>query len=454
MPPTPASWQTAPKNCINPDQQAAALWQQAVSAFAARGDRLNQAMALSNLSLTYQQLGQWEPANQAIAESLNLLQTQESVPEQLRILAQTLDIQGQLQLAAGQSEKDLDTWQQAAQTYAKIGDKDRTVQSQINQVQALENLGLYPRACKTLLEALELDSQECKISETDIQTLKDKPDSPLKFDALRSLGDILRVTGELNLSEKILLSSREVAKRLQSPRDESAASLSLGNTLRSLAEREKDNRITSSQKTKQALEYYKEAFQLSASPIVRTQAQVNKLSLLLDRNNWSEAQQLWPQIQSQLAQLTPSRSGIYAQINFAHNFLKLSDRKDFTPPENFQVPTASDIAIILNRAGEQANILGDKRADSYALGTLGVLYEQNKNWPAAEKLTQQAVFIAESINAPNIAYLWHWQLGRIFRAKGDTQQAILAYKAAYNTLESLRRELVAVAPEAVLPAGV
>src|SRR5512136_1494045 len=86
-------------------QQAAALWQQAISAFAARGDRLNQAMALSNLSLTYQQLGQWAPAAQAIAESLNLLQTQKSSPEHLRILAQTLDIQGQLQLAAGESEK-------------------------------------------------------------------------------------------------------------------------------------------------------------------------------------------------------------------------------------------------------------------------------------------------------------------------------------------------------------
>jgi CHAT domain-containing protein len=428
-------------------QQAAALWQQAVSAFAARGDRLNQAMALSNLSLTYQQLGQWEPANQAIAESLNLLQRQKSSPEKLRILAQTLDIQGQLQLAAGESEKALDTWQQAAQTYAKTGDRDRTAQSRLNQVQALENLGLYPRACKTLLEALELDSQDCKISETDIQTLKDKPDSPLKFDALRSLGDILRVTGELNLSEKLLLSSREVAKRLQSPRDESAASLSLGNTLRSLAEREKDNRITSSQKTKQALDYYKASSQLSASPIVRTQAQVNQLSLLLDRNNWAEGQQLWPQIQSQLAQLTPSRSGIYAQINFAHNFIKLSDRKDVTLPDNFQVPPASDLAIILNRAGEQANLLGDKRADSYALGTLGALYERNKNWPAAEKLTQQALFIAESIKAANIAYLWHWQLGRILKAQGDTQQASEAYKAAYDTLESLRRELVAVAPE-------
>ena len=37
-------------------EEAAKVWQQATDAFTAGRDRLNQAMALSNLSLTYQQL--------------------------------------------------------------------------------------------------------------------------------------------------------------------------------------------------------------------------------------------------------------------------------------------------------------------------------------------------------------------------------------------------------------
>ena len=37
-------------------EEAAQSWQQAESSFAALGDKLNQAMALSNLSLTVQQL--------------------------------------------------------------------------------------------------------------------------------------------------------------------------------------------------------------------------------------------------------------------------------------------------------------------------------------------------------------------------------------------------------------
>ena len=54
---------------------AAAIWQQAVTALKANGDELKLAMTLGNLSLAYQQLGQWTEAEAAIAQSLNLLQT-------------------------------------------------------------------------------------------------------------------------------------------------------------------------------------------------------------------------------------------------------------------------------------------------------------------------------------------------------------------------------------------
>ncbi|GAA6622678.1 tetratricopeptide repeat protein [Scytonema sp. NUACC26] len=88
-------------------EEAVIVWQEAEKAFAAIGDKLNQAMALSNLSLTLQQVGQWDKAKEAIAQSLNLLQTLEKTPTQLRILGSTLDIQGQLQLAVGESSKAL-----------------------------------------------------------------------------------------------------------------------------------------------------------------------------------------------------------------------------------------------------------------------------------------------------------------------------------------------------------
>jgi len=58
---------------------AAELLQQAADAFKAQGDRLKQAITLSNLSLAYQQLGEWQKAEQAITQSLNLLQTEQNL---------------------------------------------------------------------------------------------------------------------------------------------------------------------------------------------------------------------------------------------------------------------------------------------------------------------------------------------------------------------------------------
>jgi tetratricopeptide (TPR) repeat protein len=57
---------------------AAAVLQQAVATFKTQGDVLKTAMTLSNLSLTYQQLGLWSEAQQAIADSLKLLQSGEN----------------------------------------------------------------------------------------------------------------------------------------------------------------------------------------------------------------------------------------------------------------------------------------------------------------------------------------------------------------------------------------
>ena len=54
--------------------QSIELLTQAIAEFTSQSDRPNQALALSNLSLAYQQLGNWEAASQTISDSLQLLQ--------------------------------------------------------------------------------------------------------------------------------------------------------------------------------------------------------------------------------------------------------------------------------------------------------------------------------------------------------------------------------------------
>lgn len=419
--------------------EAATVLQQAAAAFKTKGDVLKEAMTLSNLSLVYQQLGSWSEAEQAITDSLKLLQSGENIgnsqggtSQRSQILAQTLEIQGRLQLSVGQPEQALNTWQKAAATYAQIGDRDAITQNQINQAQAMENLGLYPRACKTLLKTLGIDNQDCKVSQQQLQTLKDKPASRLKALALRSLGDILQLVGDLKQSEEVLRQSLDVAQRVQSPPDISVALFSLGNTLR--AQRNSNTEQTRTT-TEDALKFYQQATDLSTSPTTKIQAQVNQLSLLVETKQFSEAQALWPKVQSQLAQLPPTRTAVYGRINLAQSLMKLS------------APEMKEAAQQLATAVQQAKRLGDQRATAYALGNLGRLYEQTGQLSNAQNLTNEALLLAQTINSPDIAYRWQWQLGRLLKAQGERKGAIAAYTSAIGTLRDLRSDLVSINPD-------
>ena len=406
--------------------EAAAAWQQATKVYQEQGDKLNQALALNYLCLAYQQLGQWNEAESSIRNaittlnlsSLTLLPEQPnpiSSSQRLPLLAQALNTQGQLQLARGQAESALNTWKQATTTYTQIGDRAGMIGSLINQAQALQSLGLYRQANKTLTEVK--------------QALQNQPDTPIKITGLRSLGNALRVVGQLEESRQILQKSLVLAEQLNSASDISAVLLSLGNTART------------QQDTTAALAFYQQATTASTSPITRTQAQLNQLSLLLDNQQISEAQLLASQIQSQLSNLPSSRAAVYAQINFAQSLIRLGQTS------NTSTFSHQEIGQILARALQQAKTLNDARAEAYALGQLGGLYEQTQQFKNAQDLTEQALLLAQTINASDITYRWQWQLGRLLKATGNIKGAIASYTEAVKTLQSLRSDLVATNPE-------
>lgn len=396
--------------------KAVTVWQQAAQVYEAESDVLNQAMVLSNLSLAHQQLGQWEQAKRSLAQSLKLLHKNVGNSQQRsQILAQALNTQGTLQLALGQAQQALSTWQQATTTYTQAGDYVGVSRSQINQAQALQALGFYRRALVTLKSVN--------------QTLQKQPDSLTKVAGLRSLGNTLRTVGELDSSRQILQQSLALAHQLKSSPDISAALFGLGNTARS-------------QQDIAALAFYQQAAIYSSS--TKIQAQLNQLSLLLETEQISAAQALLPQIESQITALPPSSKLVYAQIEFAQSLTELETKAAAKLKDDNYLSTS---AQLLATSVQQAKSLGDQRAEAYALGNLGGLYEQTQQWSNAKNLTQQALVLAQAINAPDIAYRWQWQLGRLLRVQGDTQGAITTYTEAVNTLQSLRSDLVAINPE-------
>ncbi len=391
--------------------EAVKVWQQSLQAYVEQNDIANQAMVLSNLSLAYQQLGQWEAATKAIASSLKLLQ---STNKNLPILAQALNTQGSLQLALGQSQQALNTWTQATTAYTQAKDEVGINRSLINQSQALQALGLYRRALASL-NAVN-------------QKLQKQPDSLVKIAGLRNLGNALRVVGDLEQSQQVLQQSLLLAQKLNSTPNIGATLFSLGNTARA------------QQNSKVALNYYKQATTASSGTI-KTQAQLNQLDLLVETNQSIAAQALFPQIKIEIASLPLSSKAIYAQIDFAQSLQDLSRRRE---QETISLP---EIAQLLAKAVNQAQSLGDKRAEAYALSNLGELYEQTEQWKNAQQLTEKSLLIAQAINAPEIAYRSSWQLGRVFKAQGNIPSAIASYTESVSILKSLRNDLVAINPD-------
>ncbi|RCJ42056.1 hypothetical protein A6770_35370 [Nostoc minutum NIES-26] len=427
---------------------AAQSFQQAAQVYQSQNDALNQALALNFLSLTEQKLGHWNQASEAITTSLNLLnQSKLSTTNAKHILALVLNTQGNLQLALGQAENALQSWQKAAKTYREIGDSVGNIGSLINQATAFQSLGFYRRTMK-ILEQVE-------------KNLLSMPNSLLKAAGLRSLGNALLASGNIEKSQKMLEQSLALAQQLRSPQEESAALLSLGNAAFARGKRNiiqesttEDNFLpsrcehgivqTEDAKSyfKKASNYYHEIPEKSSYPITAVQAQLNRLSVLQFLGQQPTSAEL-ESIQSALSNLTPSRAAVYARINFVQSLVCLEKGKDFKPP----IQNPENIVQLLNTALAQAKDLKDQRAESYSLGYLGQFYELKNQLSKAQQYTESALNLAQLINAADIAYQWEWQLGRLLLAQGDSERAVAAYTTAVETLQTLRVDLVALNPD-------
>lgn len=116
--------------------------------------------------------------------------------------------------------------------------------------------------------------------------------------------------------------------------------------------------------------------------------------------------------------------------------------------EQANIYSWQNIGQLLAKSVQQSKALKDARAQSYALGQLGELYEITQQWSSAKQLTEQALSIAQSIHAWDIAYRWQWQLGRIeINQENDIENARKNYNAAFENLQSLRKDLTALNPD-------
>lgn len=97
---------------------------------------------------------------------------------------------------------------------------------------------------------------------------------------------------------------------------------------------------------------------------------------------------------------------------------------------------------LLHRALEVARTIDDRRAESYAAGDLGHLYELAGDSDRALSFSQTAQYAAQESRSTESLYLWQWQAGRILAKTHRRPEAIAAYLAAMDSLEEARSEVV------------
>lgn len=395
---------------------AAAAWEQAIPLYRTASDWQSLVRTLSNLSLAQQQLEQWSDALVSIEQSLSVLQTHDATKSVPSLWAQVLNAQGNLRFGLGQMEGAVAAWEAATTAYETAGsDLDVILQSQLNLALALKSAGFYPRAQEQLAAVLN--------------RLRSQPDSALKATALQRSGDVLRLVGDLDGAEAALTASLDIAQTLKNNTAMAAVLLSWGNTKRVRGDIEA------------AQEFYRQVIDLQAGPAVdRVLAQLALLSLMVQQQQWSDAQTLWPTLAADLQRQPISHQGIYNRINLAQSLIQLQQGAS----NQAVSPAWKTIASLLSETAEQAQHLDDRLSQSYAIGYLGSVYEQTRQWSTAQTLTEQALNLAQMLNAEEALYLWQWQLGRLLRVQGDIEGAISAYGEAVQSLQALRSDLATV----------
>ncbi len=179
-----------------------------------------------------------------------------------------LAIQGQQLYRRGELTQAAVTWQAAAAAFTAEGDRLGSSKSLINKSQVLQDMGLYPQACNTVLQAFEVKNPDCSGDQVEqlIQTMEDQTRiSTIEGIGLRSLGNILQRRGMLVSAQKMLKLS------ILAPQNSSelgATLLAMGNVQQAMGNQVRDRwnydkitEIIDRQEPEIALEPYQSAFQ-------------------------------------------------------------------------------------------------------------------------------------------------------------------------------------------------
>lgn len=379
------------------------------------------------LSLGYQEIGDLAKAEKAIASATKLLESQEL---NSNLVAKVLNTQANLNLKQDNAHAAALNFREAKELYQQNKDTEGAIGTALNEAIALQKLGKY-RTAKRILEKIEVQ-------------LASLPKS-LQASTYKALGTTYATIGDLTIAKEKL----ETSISLTNNQDREATA----KTKIDLAA------VMQFSEPETATKLLQEVASSSKNPEIQAIALLNAIDLEIEAQKWDEAIALAHHSEDLILNLPHND---FAKIDLIKKMAKLDSYQSQHSSTN-QESWLSSLKLIvskpstklinnrhqqlLKQIAQSAQSIGAGRTESYAIGTLAYIEEQQGNLDRAIALNQSAFGIAEAIAAEDIAYQWQWQLGRIFKTQGETTKSIASYQNAVDNLGQIRADLVSFNPE-------
>jgi len=164
---------------------------------------------------------------------------------------------------------------------------------------------------------------------------------------------------------------------------------------------------------------------------------LNTARLYVRRGDAEQAETLLRNAAKGFAALPASARKATGLTSIARLVMQLEETAQQTDPARRRLAYG-----VLQDALKTAYAIDNQRSEAYAVGYMGELYERAGRLDGALRLTRRALHLSQRLDAPEILFLWQWQVGRIKKQLGDTTAALAAYRGAVDTVRTIRGDML------------
>ena len=298
-----------------------------------------------------------------------------------------------------------------------LADQQSNYTSLLNSAKSFQQKGYKHKALPLLFEA---------------QLLSQTLDKESRLESTLDLGHLYFELGEYALSSSQFTSLRELSKDPLLVAEALNAEANIHSIL--------NNPSIATKTYKAALE------QATSAPRLQLTIMVNQLRHRLDHKIKDNILQLQEKIlsarKSQVDANGDDEKTRDAKVNISIANLLFRASNESISLSDWQEQSLA----LLKESARLAIELKNSGLEAYALGYQGEILANTGNVEKAKSQLKTALFLANSIDAYESAYLWQWQLAKIDKQQHKTAQAITGYQHAISLLEHVRQALVDGSP--------